>query len=72
MNPLLSPLALKMLLCSHTPACTLATAVTWLLAEDASPQPRLLQPQQSLPAVVSKALWLGQALWGSLWVPKLI
>lgn len=64
MNPLLSPLAHKMLLCSHTPACTLVTAVTWLLAEDASPQPRPLQPQQSLPAVVSKALWLGQALWG--------
>lgn len=72
MNPFLSPLAFKMFLCSHMLACTLATAVTWLLAEDASPQPKPLQPQQSLPTVASKALWLGQALWGSLWVPKLI
>lgn len=72
MNPFLSPLALKMFLCSHTLACTLATAVMWLLAEVALPQPRPLQPQQSLPTVASKALSLGQALQGSLWVPKLI
>lgn len=72
MNPFLFPLALKMFLCSHMLACTLATAVTWLLAEDAPPQPGPLQPQQSLPTVASKALRLGQAFRGSLWVPKLI